>query len=254
MKSSLLTDTAQPYEKKGFKAALNVFLTEQVPQLGGDLTRKPVVDHITAMVEQYYPSTERMKMGQMLWYAVDKNETAGYGKSIEKCRQQPVILDVLHDSDIEDLLQGVKKRKRQQKVAVRLFEQAYKQGGVLTLADVGSILRLAPATVSSYIVEYEKEAEKVVPRRGTIHDMGPTLTHKRIICTKLFAEGKTVEQTARETNHSAAAVVRYGNDFRRVRECLKANWDVQKISFATGISESVTNQYVDMLNSDELPF
>jgi hypothetical protein len=254
MKTFLKNDAPQPSEKKGFKAALTVFFAQQVPQLGGSLTRQPVVEHIAAMVEQYYPSPERMKVGQMLWFAVDKAETAGYGKSLDTCKQQPVILDVLYDSDIEDVLQGIKKRTRQQKVAVRLFDQAYEQGGVLTLADVGSILRLAPATVSRYVVEYEKENGKVVPRRGTIHDMGPTLTHKKTICTKLFAEGKTVEQTAQETNHSTAAVVRYGNDFRRVRECLKADWDTQRIAFATGLSKSVTKQYVDMLNCDELPF
>lgn len=254
MRTPSSTTAQQPYEKKGFKAALNVFLSQQVPQLGGELTRQPVVEHITAMVEEYYPSTERMKMGQMLWFAIDKNETAGYGKSLDKCKQQPVILDVLHETDVEDILQGVKKRKRQQKVAVRLFDQAYEQNGVLTLADVGAILRLSPSTVSRYVVEFEKETSKVVPRRGTIHDMGPTLTHKKVICKKLFNEGKSVEQTAQETNHSTAAVVRYGNDFRRVRECMKANWDIPRISFATGISKSVTEQYVEMLVGNEVPF
>jgi predicted transcriptional regulator len=241
-------------QKKGFKAALNVFLQEQVPQLGGDLTRYPIVNHICEMIGEYFPSTERMKMGQMLWYAVDEKEKAGYGKSLDKCQQRPVILDVLHDADIDDLLNGVKKRERQKKVIVRLFKEAYKQKGVLTHADVGSILRLAPGTVSRYVVEHEKETKEMVPRRGNIHDMGPTLTHKKIICTKHLFEGKTIEETARETNHSPAAVSRYVNDFMRVRECLKEKWDLNKIAFATGLSKQLTEQYVDMMNTDELPF
>jgi hypothetical protein len=32
-----------------------------------------------------------------------------------------------------------------------------------------------------------------VPRRGTLYDMGPTLTHKKPIIRKLFLEGKSVE-------------------------------------------------------------
>jgi predicted transcriptional regulator len=254
MKTPVAYSVPPLYEKKGFKSALNIFLAEQVPQMGGDLSRRPIVDKINEMVEEYFPSTERMKMGQVLWYAVDKNETAGYGKSLAKCKQRPVLLDIIRDVDIDDVLSGVKKRERQKKVAARLFSDAYEQQGVLTHADVGALMRLAPGTVSRYVIEYEKETGKVVPRRGNIHDMGPTLTHKKIICKKLFAEGKSVEQTARETHHSPAAVVRYGNDFKRVRECLKENWDTQKIAFATGLSASLTKQYVDMLNTDELPF
>lgn len=245
---------APPYEKKGFKAALNWFLAEQVPQLGGELTRQPIVARISEMVQEYFPPAENMQMGQMLWYAVDEKEKAGYGKSLDRCKQRPVILDIIHESDIEDILNGIKKRERQKKVAVRLFNEAYEQKGVLTHADVGAIMRLAPGTVSRYIVEYEMESGKMVPRRGNIHDMGPTLTHKKVICRKIFGEGKSVEQTARETNHSPAAVVRYANDFKRVRECLKERWSPKKIAFATGLSISLTNQYVDLLKEEDLPF
>jgi len=254
MKAKTTSPVTPPYEKKGFKAALNIFLAEQVPQLGGDLTRRPIVDHIYQLVQEFFPPTENMQMGQMLWYAVDEKEKAGYGKSLDKCKQRPVILDIIHETDIDDILNGIKKRERQKKVAVRLFKQAYEQKGVLTHADVGSIMRLAPGTVSRYIVEYEKVSSKTVPRRGNIHDMGPTLTHKKIICQKIFGEGKSVEQTARETYHSPAAVVRYANDFKRVRECLKERWSPKKIAFATGLSLSLTNEYVDLLKDGELPF
>ena len=246
--------SAPAYEKKGFKAALNYFFAENIPQLGGELTRGPVVNKIYQMVEEYFPSTERIKMGQLLWYAIDENEKAGYGKSLDKCKQRPVILDVIHETDIDDILNGVKKRDRQKKVIIRLYNQAYKQKGVLTHADVGAVLRLAPGTISRYVREYEKETGEIVPRRGNIHDMGPTLTHKKIICHKLYYEGKSVEQTARETKHSPAAVVRYGNDFKRVRECLKEKWDANRIAFTTGLSKSLTKEYVDMIDGDNLPF
>jgi len=241
------------YTKKGFKSALDLFLTEQVPQLGGSLTRKPIIEAIIAMFELYYPATERMKMGQMVWMAIAESETAGYGKSLDKCKQQPVIVDVINDTDIDDLLSGISKMERTKKVAVRLFNQAYEQKGVFTHGDVGSILRLSPGTISKYVVAYEKETGIVVPRRGNIHDMGPTLTHKVMICTKMFREGKTVEQTARETNHSEAAVVRYGNDFRRVLACRKDNLDLDKTAFATGLSKSLVKQYLDMMNEQEVP-
>jgi predicted transcriptional regulator len=241
------------YEKKSFSSALDTFLAECCPSLRGDLIREPVVKEICKLVDTYYPPIDRVRMGQILWYAVDVKEKAGFGKRIEKCKLQPVILDLIHESDIDDILNGLAKKERQRKVAARLFKQAYDQGGVLTNADVGSIMRLSPGTVSKYIRDYEKEHKTMVPRRGNIHDMGRTLTHKLIICQKHLKEGKTIEQTAQETFHSPEAVRRYVNDFNRVRECLKAGWNVEKISYATGLSKNLTEEYVDMIN-DDLPF
>ena len=137
---------------------------------------------------------------------------------------------------------------------MRLFRQSYEQKGVLTNADVSSMMRLSPATVSGYIREYEKETGRIVPRRGTIHDMGRTLTHKRIICEKHFLEGKSVEQTARETYHLPQAVVRYADDFKRVRECLKVGWSVERIAYTTGLSKSLTKEYADMISEKEILF
>ena len=205
------------------------------------------------MIEVYYPSSDRLKMGQMVWFAIHKNETAGYGKRLESCKQQPVILDVIHDEDIESVLNGVKKNVRQQQTAVRLFKQAYDQNGVMTVADVGTIMRLSPATISLYVRKYEKEHNELVPRRGTIHDMGRSVTHKKIICLKYYYEKKTIELTAKETYHSPQAVARYINDFKRVRECIKEGWSIDKTAYTTGLSKSLTKEYVDIIDENGVP-
>lgn len=118
----------------------------------------------------------------------------------------------------------------------------------MTGSDVAAIMRMATGTISKYTREIEKETGKPLPRRGTIHDMGPTLTHKRIICIKCLKEGKTVEVTARETNHSPEAVTRYINDFKRVYACLSSGWEIDKISYATGLSKSLTQEYINLIN------
>lgn len=247
------TPDVPSYEKKTFSSALDTFLSECCPSLRGKLIREPVVKEIGKLVDKYYPPIERMRMGQVLWYAVDVKEKAGFGKRIENCQLQPVVLDLIHESDIDDVLKGLAKRERQKKVVARLFKQAYDQGGVLTNADVGAIMRLSPGTISKYVREYEREQSTMVPRRGNIHDMGRTLTHKRLICQKHLKDGKTIEQTAQETFHSPESVRKYVNDFNRVRECLKAGWSVEKISYATGLSKNLTEEYVDMI-VDDLPF
>jgi hypothetical protein len=243
-----------PQEKKGFSAALGQFLAAEVPSLRGQLIREQIVKEICKLIDEYYPSTERIKMGQILWYAVDVNEKAGYGKKLEDCTIRPVILDLIHQSDVDDYLKGISKRERQKKITARLFKQAYDQSGVMTIADVSTIMRLSPNTISKYIKEYQNENHIIVPHRGTIHDLGRTQSHKKIICEKHLKEGKSIEQTARETYHSPQAVSRYVNDFNRVRECLKAGWKTEKISYATGLSQTLTKEYVDLMGGDDLPF
>lgn len=241
---------APAWECKTLEGILCHFLEQNCPQLGGRLTVKPVVKELIRLFDEFCPPIDRLKMGQVVWYAVDVNETSGYGKSIDKCKLNAVVLDLINLSDIDDLLAGVNKRERQKKVAARLFEQAYEQGSVLTSSDVAAIMRLAPGTVGKYVREAEKERKKPIPRRGNVHDMGPTLTHKRIICIKCLKEGKTVENTAKETNHSPDAVTRYINDFMRFQACLSSGWEIEKISYATGLSKSLTQEYVNLIKEE----
>lgn len=249
MKLSMQPKTP-PWERKTLSGILGHFLAENCPQLGGQLMIKPLVDEIIRMFDEYCPPVERLKMGQMIWYAVDVNETSGYGKSIDKCKINAVILDLVHADDIEAVLQSETKRERQKRVVARLYNQAYEQGSVLTCSDVAAIMRMAPGTISKYTREIELQQGKLLPRRGTIHDMGPTLTHKRIICIKCLKEGKTIEMTAKETNHSPEAVTRYVNDFKRVYTCLSSGWEIEKISYATGLSKSLTKEYINLINEE----
>lgn len=248
MKGKYKDDTVPSEYRKDLKSALKYFFKENVPALKGDLICEPVVNKVYELVDKYLPVTERMRPGQTLWYAVDTKEISGYGKKIEDCKIVPVIVDLINEEDIERYIKKTPKRKRQTEVAVRIHNQAYEQGGVMTYADTAAIMRLSPNTVGSYIREYEKETGKIVPRRGNVHDMGPTLTHKKEICIKHLWEGKGVEQTAKETLHSPAAVVRYVNDFKRVYTCLKEGWDLSKIKMATGLSESLIKEYSNLMN------
>lgn len=247
MQKTYMKESQKPVYRKDFKAALGHFFKENIPALSKDLICQPVVNEVVKLVDEFYPNTTHMRPGQVLWYAVDKHETSGYGKRIENCAIKPVILNLISDQDIEDYIAKVPKRLRQRAVAVRLHKEAYEQGAVMTYADTAAIMRLSPNTIGRYIRDFEKETNKIVPRRGNVHDMGPTLTHKRMICIKHLIEGKSVEQTCRETNHSPEAVTRYTNDFRRVQVCLEEAWPVDKISQATGMTQSLIQQYVDIM-------
>lgn len=249
MKTSVSAIESQfgPLQRKTFSSALSHFFEEQCPQMGGELTRKVLVNKIQELVEEFYPPNTHLRMGQIMWPAVDENEKASYGKTIEKTKLKPVYIDMIASEDIEAILNGEKKRAIRQRASVRLFSQAKDQGGVLTGVDVATMMRLSPATISKYIREWEKEHDTIVPRRGTVHDMGRSITHKRQICYKMIVEGKSVEETAKETNHSPEAITRYVKDYKRILACLHRGLSPKETSFVVKVSERLVYEYLILL-------
>lgn len=234
-----------PQQRKSFRSALALELSKHVPTLGA-LTAQALAQHLEGLVQQYFPPTQRLRMGQVLWPAVAKNETGAYGKRIEQTQLKPVLLTLFDDQDLADYLRGMAKARICQKVAIRLFEQAHEQGGVLTRTDVATLLRKDPKTISKYVRDYECKTQRTVPRRGTIHDIGPSVTHKREICYRVIVQGRSIEETARETHHSPEAVTRYVKAYRRVFFCLQNGFSIDQTAFATKLSKSLVKQYAEI--------
>lgn len=241
-----------PLQKKTFASALSHFFEKECPQMGGYLTRQVLVNKVQELVEQFYPSNTHLRMGQVMWPAVDENETAAYGKSIEKTKLKPVFVDMIAPEDIEATLKGEKKKLIRQRATVRVFNQAKDQGGVLTSVDVSSMMRLSPTTISKYVREWEKHNQTIVPRRGTIHDMGRSITHKRQICYKIIVEGKSVETTARETNHSPEAITRYVKDYKRILACLHQGLSPKDTAFVAKVSEKLVYEYIKLIQDNQI--
>lgn len=249
---SAVAEQFGPLQKKTFASALSRFLEEQCPQLGGHLTRQVIVDKIQQLVEEFYPPNTHLRMGQVMWPAVDVNEKAAYGKSIEKTRIKPVFVDMIAPEDIQSFLSGEKARAIRQQATVRLFKQAKEQAAVLTRADVAVMMRLSPATISKYVRHWEKENQSLVPRRGTIHDMGRSITHKKQICYKVIVEGKTIEQTARETDHSPDAITRYVKDYKRILACLHKGLTPKDTAFVAKVSKNLVYEYMSLIAENQL--
>jgi DNA-binding CsgD family transcriptional regulator len=100
------------------------------------------------------------------------------------------------------------------------------------------------------LTAHERKRQQVIPRRATLHDVGTGLTHKRIICRKRYAEGKSQDQIARETHHSLEAVDQYLGKFDRVRHCLQQGMSPTEIAFTLNCSQALVNQYIAI--DDEL--
>lgn len=233
---------------KTFPGALESFFADECPQMGGQRTRQVLVNAVLGMVREFYPETSHLSQGQTQWVTVDKDEVSSYGKSMRNTRLKSVVLDLVRTEDITERAEGKRLREIKKEAAVRLFKQADDQNGCMTNAEVAILLKISPPTVGRYIHEHEFETDELVPRRGTIHDMGPTLTHKKPIIRKLFLEGKSVGQVSRETRHSPEAIHRYIRNFRQVLLCRQKGLNEKEIAFAVKISQRLVREYLALIN------
>lgn len=238
-----------PQQYKTFQGALEAFLANEFPQLSGKLARVALVNGIYQMVRKFFPDTSHLKQGQVLWTTIHKDERGAYGKTITDSKLTPVVLDLIPPEDIIERAQGKKLRDFKKEAAARICQQAYDQDGCMTLAELSILLKMAPSTASKYISEFEKEKQVVVPRRGTIHDMGPTLTHKKMIIEKLFLEQKSVQQVMRETCHSAWAIERYITSFRKVLLCYRKGMTRKEIAYSVKMTPLLVNEYLLIIDN-----
>ncbi len=199
------------------------------------------------MVARFYPKTNHMNPGQISWTTVSKDAKGSYGKSVANTTLTNVVLDLVQPHDADERAGGKKVIDVKKEAVARLCKQAYEQDGCLTNAELAILLKISPMSVSKYIAEFELRNNTVLPRRGTIHDMGPSLTHKKIIIHKLFIEQKTVQQVSKETYHSFHAIERYITSFKQIFLCWKKGMNIDEIAFSVRKTKRLVKEYLNII-------
>jgi hypothetical protein len=77
------------------------------------------------------------------------------------------------------------------------------------------LVGVSAGTIGKDIREFQLEHGVVLPYRGTIHDIGPTLTHKRITIQQ-FVRNVPTPEIAQKTSHGEDACDRYIKGFKKV--------------------------------------
>jgi Protein of unknown function (DUF1670) len=115
------------------------------------------------------------------------------------------------------------------------------------------LVHVAIGTVSQVVMAEHEATGQLVPCRGTIHDMGRSVSHKAVICYKRLVEKKSTSQVAQETFHSAEEVEYYVQTLRRVQLCKDSGMALGDIAQATGHSELLVREYVNLIEEFNLP-
>jgi len=213
-----------------------------------------LIQRFLAIIEQYAPLQQRFRPYQTLVLAVDKHEKFGYGKRMERCRLVPVVINLITPAELQELADGAKLQELRPRIAARILKEAYDQGGVLPFSTVGLLTGLHSVTCVGRAVAlfYEQHPDVVLPHSGTVFDMGRTLTHKKA-SVLLKHQGLLEQEIARRINHHPSAVARYNNDDERVGRLWEEGKSAEMISFITGLSLSVVQEYIEIRQQMQQP-
>jgi len=239
----------QSAKERFLKPVIVNFFSRECPKFFGPVLRDKLADELLSIFEDIVPQSSRLKPGQILWNALDKNTR---GDSPNR-KYVPVILTLISEEDVELLVQGVHMSKITERAIARMIQEAYHQGGILSSRDLGLITLRQPSATSSIRRHFEHHHNCTLPHTGALHDMGSTVSHKAIIVRKVVLEKKDPAAVARESNHSQRAVDRYLKDYHRVNTLHSLKYDVDFIHLATQIAKHVIVQYLNIINQEQVP-
>jgi Protein of unknown function (DUF1670) len=233
-----------PLRDKTLRNALAHRIAREFPRIGGPRICKLCADMILEVIFKHMRPRDNLVHGQVLWAAVSVNDPPRRRQKIADTELIPVLLELSTAEDVNNRIERLNGSQRLLRKALRLCQQAYRQGGLLSNCDLAELLNSEESRIAALLVEHERQTNTLVPRRATIHDVGTGLTHNRIICWKRYAEGKDSHIVARETYHTLEAVDRYLGQYDRVRHCRLQGLTPQQTAHALACSMRLVQEYL----------
>jgi len=182
-------------------------------------------------------------LGRLKFLCASKK--AKHGKPLSD--QDMVRVTLTLDGGIEDLdvLRTQGSVGLRQLRVLRLTDEAFLQGGLLTQEDLGRLLQVSSRSIRSDIAALTRDGN-TVHTRGFDHDIGRSISHKTRI-VELFLKGYTYDEIIRKTRHSAHSIKRYITTFGRMLLLLNHDIaDISELSRLLNMSERLCLEYVDL--------
>ena len=173
------------------------------------------------------------------------SKKAKHGKPLGE--QDMIRVTLTLDNGIEDLdvLRTQGSMGLRQLRILRLTEEAFIQGGLLTQEDLGRLLQVSSRTIRSDIACLVRDGN-TVHTRGFDHDIGRSLSHKTHI-VEMFLKGYTYDEIMRRTRHGAHSIKRYISTFGRMLLLISHEIkDITELGRLLNMSERLTGEYISL--------
>jgi hypothetical protein len=220
----------------------------------GPLVAAAIVDDILALIDERY--SDQLPPRYVNWPAVPvKNGRSGKSKAPQIRNLVNVRLQIVTDEEVALLdnpalrqQQAARRTFNQQRFA-RWCQEAYDQGGVLTLLELSLLSGLSANRIGVILRQYEQENSLIVPIRGTVHDLGSSVTHKTEVIRR-YLQGQSPADIAYELNHSQASVDAYIQGYDRVRK-LAQKFPLEDLPVLAGYGKHLICQYLKLMDTYE---
>ena len=202
---------------------------------------------ISAAVHQVYAplleTTDALKPGQLQLAVID----ARVAPNIPLAQAQQRLVTLTFDAGAED--RAVRQRGgiialRRHRL-VRLCEEAFQQGGLLTLEGLADLFNCAVRTLVSDLAALRAQP-LIPPLRSTVKDMGRAVTHRRLIVTRWLA-GDEYADIARATCHCVPSVANYVDKFKRCAALFAAGFDLDTVAVIARLSPALARAFQELL-------
>lgn len=179
--------------------------------------------------------------GQIIYYAVHRNEPAG--KALKDCHYVKIKLTLRHPDDVkiraEQGVVGLRRHKLK-----RITDEAVLQDAPLTQEDCANILDTDRRTIIRDIAALKQQGVEITTRCH-FTDQGRGMTHKERI-VKLFLQGFSLTDVADHSKHLITNVQKYIHDFLRISLLYRDGKESLMISRITKVSKRLAEEYITL--------
>lgn len=238
-----------PVQDKTLASVLRYLFVTEFGYENKAFIAEAMIERILETMDPFLKPMEMVTPGQLVWMAVAHDGNKHTFRSLKDTPQVPVILDLVTDDDLRALASGeefpVVRRRRH----ARLLEQSLAQGGVLAQTDLSALTLTSERRVSTDLSKIQKTEGRALPYRGSVQDVGPTLSHK-VEVARLLEAGYLEPEIGRRLSpvHDLRSVERYAQTYKNVLKLLEHGLAPTEISGILTLSYRLLNAYLEIVS------
>ena len=216
------------------------------------LFAEAMIERILETIDTFIKPASLLKPGQLLWMAVINDGRKHTFKSLKETPQVPLVLDLVTDDDLQALTDGEDYKVVRRRRHTRLLDQALAQTGVLAYTDLSAVTLTAESQVGDDIARVQQAEDRLLPHRGSVQDVGPTISHK-VEVVRFLEAGYLEPEICRKLSpvHNLRSVERYAQTYKNVIKLLERGFAPTEISGILSISRRLVGTYIEIVNEHQ---
>jgi Protein of unknown function (DUF1670) len=207
-----------------------------------------MVEKVHEIYGPLFDTATIVQPGQIQMMAIDCS--VGPGIPLSQAAQKLVTLTLLDKREDVNIQHQQSIPALRQRRLVRITEEAFQQGGLLSLEDLALLFNCGLRTLVGDLAALRRQAI-VPPLRSTVKDIGRAVSHRGLIIS-LWLAGREYSEISLRAHHSVASVSNYVEKFKRCVALLDSGFDMATTAFLARLSIPLVNQFRQIQKSSKV--